>query len=56
MTCQVVKDVLVCGGEVADQLLALQVVAAALQAPEITLLIKKQGPRIKSDFLQGILF
>jgi len=31
--CKIVKDMLVCGGKVADKLLALQVVAAALQAP-----------------------
>ena len=33
VTCKIVKDMLVCGGEMADKLLALQVVTAALQAP-----------------------
>ena len=37
VTCKIVEDMLVCGGEVADKLLALQVVATALQAPELSL-------------------
>ena len=37
VTCKVVEDMLVCGGKVADKLLALQVVATTFQAPELSL-------------------
>ena len=33
MTCQVVEDMLVCGGKVTDKLFALKVVVTTLQAP-----------------------
>ena len=46
MTCKIVKDMLVCGGKVADKLLALQVVAAALKAPFYTTVIEQNRVEI----------